>query len=76
MTFSPKNITYSKDGATITCPVCQKTATYQIGQLDREEWVLVRGKYKCSDCRAIPMPTPIFAMAREQDDIDKLLEML
>jgi hypothetical protein len=48
-----KNITFNKAGATLTCPYCGKQATYQIGQLDTEEWkkdMYTRGKYVCKDC--------------------------
>lgn len=53
MTHLPiKNITFSKAGATLTCPYCGKQATYQIGQLDRDEWkkdMYTRGKWVCKD---------------------------
>lgn len=47
-----KNITFSKAGATLTCPYCEKQATYPIGQLDTDEWKkdqYTRGKYVCKD---------------------------
>lgn len=47
-----KNITFSAAGATLTCPYCGKQATYQIGQLDRDEWKkdeYTRGKWVCKD---------------------------
>ena len=81
-TYSTKNITYSKAGATITCPVCQDSNTYQIGQLDREKWALVRGKYRCADCRAMPAHVPVFSTPigstdeATETDIDKLLSMV
>lgn len=53
MTHSPiKNITFSAAGATLTCPYCEKQATYPIGQLDRNEWIkdeYTRGKWVCKD---------------------------
>ncbi len=78
MDSSTKNIVFSKAGATITCPVCQKIATYQIGQLDRNEWAKHRGKYWCKECRALPAHIPNFSSLGQTDtnDIDKLLEMI
>lgn len=77
MTFLIKNITFNKDGATITCPRCQKTGTYQIGQLDRDEWALIKGKYRCRDCRDFyVVPEPIATPIEPEDDINKLLEMI
>ncbi len=78
MDYSTKNIVFSKKGATLTCPVCQKTATYQIGQLDRDEWVKVRGKYRCKECRALPVHVPSFGSLKKNNttDIDQLLEMV
>lgn len=74
MTSLTKNITFSKNGATLTCPRCQKTGTYQIGQLDREEWALIKGKYRCRDCRDFyKVPEPV---SRSKEDIDKLMEMI
>jgi hypothetical protein len=68
-------ITFSKAGATIICPVCQKTATYQIGQLDREEWKMVRGKYRDKNCWALPVPH-FGSLNNGTTDIDQLLAML
>jgi hypothetical protein len=76
MTYSP-NITYSKAGATLTCPICQDSDTYQIGKLDRQKWAVERKKYVCQTCRTVGRPTPVFAQLRgEQNDIDKLLELI
>lgn len=54
MTHLPtKNISFSVAGATLTCPYCEKQATYMIGQLDRDEWrkdEYTRGKWVCKDC--------------------------
>jgi hypothetical protein len=75
VTSLTKNIVFSKAGATITCPVCQKTATYQIGQLDRNEWAMVRGKYRNKDCWALPVPH-FDSLDNSTNDLDKLLELL
>lgn len=86
--YSTKNISFSKAGATLTCPYCEKQATYQIGQLDREEWrkdMYTRGKWVCKDCYWKPVkrattPPPLGSFpslqASEPEDIDKLLEMI
>ena len=83
MDSSTKNVTYSKAGATLTCATCGKSATYQIGQLDTDEWAKVRGKYRCKDCRYIPTHVPAFPGSIApvesepvKDDITELLEML
>lgn len=85
---STKNQTYSKAGTTLTCPGCEKQATYKIGEFNNDDWVKHRGKWWCADCASkwhpvyIPSFHPAHAVAEkrveaeEKADINQLMEML
>ena len=80
MDYSTRNITFSKDGATLTCPICGDSDTYQIGELDKDKWTTGRhNKYYCQVCIIMKMPTPNFFKQEyhePEEDIDKLMDMI
>jgi len=70
-----KYIRFGAGGITVTCPGCEDTQTYQIGQFDKEKWAMHRGNYWCKKCRDQfhPVYLPSF---KSKSELDTLMDMI